>query len=162
MNSIKVVWKRSLDSKTGHISQATYLSESISTDSLSECVFRSHDQSCNFSGNTETDSPPGCVFRSHDQSCNFTGNTETDSLSGYVVRSHDQSCNLSGNTETDSPLGCVFRSHDPSLKKDFYLPPRLKSAFIPCSTSFSYCFALGTFLYCLSTSSKFIITYILL
>ena len=63
---------------------------------------------------TETDSHPGCVFRSHDQSCNFWGNTETNWLPGYVFRSHDQSCNFSGNAETDSPPRCVFRSHDQS------------------------------------------------
>ena len=32
-------------------------------------------------------------------------------------------------------------------RKDFYLPPRLQSAFIPCITSFSYCFSLGMFLH---------------
>ena len=35
---IKVVWKRSLNSQTGHISHATNFPESTHTDSLSECV----------------------------------------------------------------------------------------------------------------------------
>ena len=108
---IRVAWKRSLNSQTGHISHATNFLESTSTDSLSECVFRSHDQSSNFSGNTETDSQTECVFRFHDQSCNFSGNTETDSPPGYVFRSHDQSCNFSGNIETDSPISGPMISH---------------------------------------------------
>ena len=118
------------------------------TDSPTGCVFRSHDQTCNFSRNRETDSHSGCVFRSHDQSCNFSGNTETDSPPGCVFRSHDQSCNFSGNTETDSLSGCVFRSPpDQSKKERNYLPPRSQSAFVPCITSFSYCFVLGMFLH---------------
>ena len=118
---------------------------------------------CNFSGNTETDSPTGCVFRSHDQSSNFSGNTETDSPTGCVFRSHDQSCNFSGNMETDSPPACVFRSPEHSKKKGisiYLLDDNQHLSLALCH--FLTVLPWGCSCICLSTSSKFIFTYILL
>ena len=170
-DSIKVVWKRSLNSQTGHISQATNLSESISKDSLSECVFRSHDQSCNFSGNRDRLTSWMCfqvlwsvmqLLRKHRDKLTTWMCFQVPWSVMQLLRKHRDRLTAWMCFQVPWSVMQLLRKHRDrltswicfqvpwSVKKkgtDFYLPPRLQSAFIHCITSFSYCFVLGMFLH---------------